>query len=48
MKFFNTAGPVNQEEHYKIDPLTRWDQEGIFDLIMQKKIFYSSCTETNR
>ncbi len=21
MKFFNTAGSVNQEEHYKIDPL---------------------------
>ena len=25
MKFFNTAGPVNQPDHYKIDPLKRWD-----------------------
>ena len=39
MKFFNTAGPVNQEEHYKIDPLHRWDLEEILMLIKQKKYF---------
>ncbi|MEA1911674.1 MAG: AAA-like domain-containing protein, partial [Spirochaetota bacterium] len=39
MKFFNTAGPVNQEEHYKIDPLYRWDLEEILFLIEQKKYF---------
>lgn len=39
MKFFNTAGPVNQPEHYKIDPLQRWDLEEILFLIEQKKYF---------
>lgn len=39
MKFFNTAGPINQEEHYKIDPLTRWDLDEITSLIEQKKYF---------
>ena len=39
MKFFNTAGPVNQPEHYKIDPLSRWDMEEILMLIAQKKYF---------
>ena len=39
MKFFNTAGPVNQEEHYKVDPLYRWDLDEIISLISQKKYF---------
>ncbi len=39
MKFFNTAGPVNRENHYKIDPLSRWDMEGILSLIDQEKYF---------
>ena len=39
MKFFNTAGPVNQPEHYKVDPLHRWDLEEILTLIAQKKYF---------
>jgi uncharacterized protein (UPF0128 family) len=39
MKFFNTAGPVNQEEHYKIDPLKRWDFDEVLSLINQKKYF---------
>jgi len=39
MKFFNTAGPVNQNEHYKIDPLKRWDLDEIQCLIDQKKYF---------
>jgi len=39
MKFFNTAGPVNQEEHYKLDPLHRWDLEETLFLIQQKKYF---------
>ena len=39
MKFFNTAGPVNQSDHYKIDPLLRWDTDEILTLIDQKKYF---------
>ncbi|OQY36575.1 MAG: hypothetical protein B6229_09735 [Spirochaetaceae bacterium 4572_7] len=39
MKFFNTAGPVNRPEHYKIDPLTRWDLDEILMLILQEKYF---------
>ncbi len=39
MKFFNTAGPVNQDDHYKIDPLLRWDMDEILTLINQKKYF---------
>jgi hypothetical protein len=39
MKFFNTAGPVNKDMHYKIDPLHRWDLEEILQLISQEKYF---------
>lgn len=39
MKFFNTAGPVNQPDHYKVDPLNRWNLEEILSLIEQKKYF---------
>ena len=39
MKHFNTAGPVNQPDAYKIDPLTRWDTEEIINLIKEKKYF---------
>jgi hypothetical protein len=38
-KFFNTAGPVNQPEHYTLDPLHRWDLEEILALIDQRKYF---------
>jgi hypothetical protein len=38
-KFFNTAGPVNQDNVYKIDPLTRWDLDEILNLIEKKKYF---------
>ena len=38
-KFFNTAGPVNFDRHYKIDPLTRWNLNEIMDLINQQKYF---------
>ena len=38
-KFFNTAGPMIEEMHYQIPPLTRWDLEEIEMLIMQKKYF---------
>ena len=38
-KFFNTAGPVNQPQHYKIDPLHRWDLEDVLTLIAQQKYF---------
>jgi len=39
MKFFNTAGPVNKTNHYKLDPLYRWDLEEILFLIEQEKYF---------
>ena len=39
MKFFNTAGPVNMDDHYKIDPLSRWDTDEILTVIDQKKYF---------
>lgn len=39
MKYFNTAGPVNQDDQYKIDPLTRWDLDEMLHLIRQKKYF---------
>ncbi|MCL2065516.1 MAG: hypothetical protein FWG98_14245 [Candidatus Cloacimonetes bacterium] len=35
MEHFNTAGPVNQPEAYKIDPLTRWNTEEILGLIQE-------------
>jgi len=39
MKFFNTAGPVNCERHYCLDPLTRFDLDEILMLIDQHKYF---------
>lgn len=39
MKFFNTAGPVNQAEHYKIDPLRRFDLDEVLLLLAQRKYF---------
>lgn len=39
MRFFNTAGPVNRDDHYCIDPLKRFDLEEILFLIGQKKYF---------
>jgi len=39
MKFFNTAGPVNRDNHYKIDPLKRWNMDEILTLIDQEKYF---------
>ena len=39
MKYFNTAGPVNKDFYYKVNPLTRWDLEEILMLIEQEKYF---------
>jgi hypothetical protein len=39
MKFFNTAGPVNQDDHYKLDPIHRWDFDEILMLLAQRKYF---------
>jgi len=38
-KRFSVAGPVNQENYYKIDPLTRWDMDEVKDLINNKQYF---------
>jgi len=39
MKFFNTAGPVNCNDHYCLSPLNRLDSFEIISLIHQKKYF---------
>ena len=39
MKFFNTAGPVNCDDHYCLPPLERFDLEELLPLINQKKYF---------
>ena len=39
MRHFNTAGPVNRPEAYRIDPLSRWDTEEILGLIKEEKYF---------
>ena len=39
MRFFNTAGPVNCQDHYCIPPLTRFNLPEILMLIKQKKYF---------
>ncbi|MBF0229871.1 MAG: AAA-like domain-containing protein [Desulfamplus sp.] len=39
MRFFNTAGPINPDDHYYIDPLSRINIDDIMFLIEQKKYF---------
>ena len=39
MRFFNTAGPVNCDDHYCLPPLERFDLDEIIMLIDQKKYF---------
>ncbi|MCW5201424.1 hypothetical protein VU12_00605 [Desulfobulbus sp. US4] len=39
IKFFNTAGPVNLEDHYALPPLSRLDADELLLLIQQKKYF---------
>ena len=39
MRFFNTAGPVNCQDHYCVPPLQRFDLDQILGLIAQKKYF---------
>ena len=39
MKFFNTAGPVNCEDHYCLPPLERFDLSEVEMLLEQKKYF---------
>ena len=39
MKFFNTAGPVNCDDHYCLSPLDRFNLDEIMSLIDQKKYF---------
>ncbi len=39
MKFFNTAGPVNCDDHYCLPPLGRFNLDEISNLIDQKKYF---------
>ena len=38
-KFFNTAGPIQPEIHYNVEPLTRIDLEDIEMLVYQRKYF---------
>jgi hypothetical protein len=39
MRFFNTAGPVNCQDHYCLPPLERIDLAEVMTLIAQKKYF---------
>ncbi|WP_446009193.1 AAA-like domain-containing protein [Candidatus Electrothrix sp.] len=39
IRFFNTAGPVNPQDHYTLPPLSRLDLEELLLLIAQKKYF---------
>ena len=39
MRFFNTAGPVNCEDHYCLPPLERFDLAEMEMLLAQKKYF---------
>jgi len=39
MRFFNTAGPVNCDDHYCLPPLERFDLDEVIMLIDQKKYF---------
>ncbi len=38
-KFFNTAGPVNEDRHYCLSPLTRFDLVDMLSLINNEKYF---------
>ena len=38
-KQFNTAGPVKQDKHYCVDPLSRWDLDHILSLIDNERYF---------
>ncbi|MDR0988503.1 MAG: AAA-like domain-containing protein, partial [Prevotellaceae bacterium] len=38
-KFFNTAGPIQPDIHYNVDPLMRFNLEEILSLIDQRKYF---------
>jgi len=38
-RFFNTAGPVNEQDHYCLPPLTRFNLAEMEELIAQKKYF---------
>ena len=37
-RFFNTAGPVVEEDHYCVPPLNRFDLDEILSLIHQENI----------
>jgi len=39
MRFFNTTGPVDPDEHYTLPPLSRLDWEELQSLIAQKRYF---------
>ena len=39
MRFFNTAGPINPEDHYCLPPLSRFNLDEVLSLIAQKKYF---------
>lgn len=38
-RFFNTAGPVDCDDHYCLPPLSRFDMDAVMALVDQKKYF---------
>ena len=39
MRYFNTAGPVDCEKHYCLEPARRFDLDEMLSLIDQEKYF---------
>ncbi len=46
MKFFNTAGPVNCDDHYCLPPLGRFNPDEILKLIGKKKYIAAQKSTT--
>ncbi len=38
-RFFNTAGPIQPDRHYHVDPLSRIDRGHVLELVRQRKYF---------
>lgn len=39
MRFFNTTGPIDPEDHYHVPPLSRLDLDEVLELIRRKRYF---------
>lgn len=46
MRYFNTAGPLDPQDHYCIPPLARMDLDYVLNLIRQEQYFMWSGAST--